>query len=84
MSTRQEKTPMFGTWLFHDFAPGDGERAGAHTASLENVEAWLPIAVPGDVHRMLIEAGRLENPYHDQNEQQAEWIERCKWWYRTR
>jgi beta-mannosidase len=75
---------MFEAWTLHDFAPGDGERAGAHTLNLTASDGWLPIAVPGDVHRTLVEAGRLDDPFYDQNERQAAWIEEREWWYRTR
>jgi beta-mannosidase len=83
MSSDAKESPMFETWLLHDFAPGGGERAGAHTTSLETLNAWLPIAVTDDIHRTLVKAGRLEDPFEDRYELKAEWIEGREWWYRT-
>ncbi len=74
---------MFETWMLHDFAPGEGERVGAHEPNPATKDGWLPIPVPGDVHRTLVEAGRLAEPFYGQNETDAVWIEEHEWWYRT-
>ncbi|WP_075834000.1 beta-mannosidase [Deinococcus marmoris] len=73
---------VFAPWLLHDFAPGEGERQQAHTPALDT-ESWLPVAVPGDVHRTLVAAGRLPEPFYDRNEPEADWIQEREWWYRT-
>lgn len=41
--------------------------------------APIPADVPGSVHKALIKAGLLENPYYEMNSLKAEWIEN-KWW----
>ena len=65
---------MFGRARLKDFAPGEGVRAGAFQERFDE-EAWIPISVPGDVHRALLDAGRIENPFYDRNEEKCRWIE---------
>jgi beta-mannosidase len=72
---------MFGRARLKDFAPGEGVRAGAFQERFDE-EAWIPISVPGDVHRALLDAGRIENPFYDRNEEKCRWIEDREWWYR--
>ncbi len=74
---------MLKTWTFHDYAVGEGESLGAHRENLETSSDWLPISVPGDIHRTLVEAGRLKDPFYDQNEAHSVWLEEREWWYRT-
>src|SRR5215210_739478 len=64
-----------------DFAPGEGIRAGAFEEGFEE-EGWIPIPIPGDVHRALLDAGRIEDPFYDRNEDKCAWIEDREWWYR--
>ncbi|MGA5303036.1 glycoside hydrolase family 2 protein [Nucisporomicrobium flavum] len=40
-------------------------------------------AVPGCVHTDLLAAGRIEDPYLDENEKKLAWIGRTDWEYRT-
>ena len=72
-----------GTWKLQDFAPGAGVRAGAHEPDLDD-SGWLDVAVPGDVHRALIAAGRIPDPFYDRNEPACAWVEEREWWYRLR
>jgi beta-mannosidase len=69
-------------WKLRDFAPGAGEAAGAHLAGHADAD-WLPIQVPGDVHRALIEAGRIPDPFYASNETACAWMEQREWWYRV-
>jgi beta-mannosidase len=71
----------FDRALLKDFAPGEGIRAGAFEERFDE-EGWIPIPVPGDVHRALLDAGRLEDPFYDRNENACAWIEDREWWYR--
>src|SRR5262245_34633990 len=64
-----------------DFAPGAGLVAGAHTAAYDDGD-WLEIAVPGSLHRTLIAASRIPDPFYDQNETACAWMEECEWWFR--
>ncbi|GIE93757.1 glycoside hydrolase family 2 protein [Paractinoplanes rishiriensis] len=45
--------------------------------------ADLPAKVPGCVHTDLLAAGRVEDPYLDENETKQAWIGRTDWTYRT-
>ncbi|HSK86687.1 MAG TPA: hypothetical protein VK902_25265 [Rubrobacter sp.] len=72
---------MFCRARLKDFAPGEGIRVGAFQERFDE-EAWIPIPVPGDVHRALLDAGRIENPFYDRNEDGCAWIEDREWWYR--
>jgi beta-mannosidase len=78
-----EGMTVFDAWRLHEFAPGDGVRAGANTEAFDDGD-WLPIDVPGDVHRTLLAAGRIDDPYYDRNESACAWMEEREWWYRVR
>jgi beta-mannosidase len=73
---------MFEQWKLHDFAPGEGRRAGAYQPAFDDA-GWIDIPAPGDVHQALIEAGRVEDPFYDRNEGKCAWMEDREWWYRT-
>src|SRR5918994_3519953 len=72
---------MIDRGKLHDYAPGNGVTAGAHTADFDDA-AWLDVAIPGDVHRTLIASGRIPDPFVDQNETACAWMEEREWWYR--
>src|SRR5215207_1424293 len=75
------ENPMFDHARLKDFAPGEGVQSGAFEESFEE-EGWIPIPVPGDVHRALLDAGRIDDPFYDRNEEECAWIEDREWWYR--
>ncbi|HET7724358.1 MAG TPA: glycoside hydrolase family 2 protein [Propionibacteriaceae bacterium] len=56
---------------------------GADVTSIDSA-AWLPAVVPGGVHESLLAAGRIEDPYRDENESSIRWIEERDWWFRGR
>ena len=74
---------MFDRWKLRDYAPGEGFAAGAFKDRLDDTH-WLDVPVPGDVHRALMAAGLIEDPFYDRNEDGGAWIEDREWWYRTR
>ncbi|MDQ2831390.1 MAG: glycoside hydrolase family 2 protein, partial [Chloroflexota bacterium] len=74
---------MFDDWKLQDFAPSEGLAAGAQGTDFDDA-AWIPVTVPGDVHRALIAAGRIADPFYDRNEDLCAWMEDREWWYRTR
>ncbi|SNY12497.1 glycoside hydrolase family 2 protein [Paractinoplanes atraurantiacus] len=43
----------------------------------------VPAAVPGCVHTDLLTAGRIDDPYLDENEKKLAWIGRTDWTYAT-
>jgi len=71
-----------GVWKLAEFKPGEGERAGAHRPEFDD-GAWIPAAVPGDVHSALAAAGRIPPPFDGRNLDDLLWIEQREWWYRT-
>ncbi|HSN12498.1 MAG TPA: glycoside hydrolase family 2 protein [Propionibacteriaceae bacterium] len=54
---------------------------GADRSSISE-DSWLPAVVPGGVHESLLAAGRIEDPYRDENESTIRWIEERDWWFR--
>src|SRR5205823_13524713 len=68
-------------WKLQDFASGEGEVQGAYRKEFDHSQ-WLAVAVPGDVHRTLIDSGRIPDPFWDQNETACAWMEEREWWYR--
>jgi beta-mannosidase len=74
---------VFNRWKLGDFAPGAGIAAAAHADDFAD-QGWLDIAAPGDVHRTLIAAGRIPDPFYDRNERDCAWMEEREWWYRLR
>src|SRR5829696_5051936 len=65
-----------------DFAPGEGVAFGAATAAFDDGD-WLHIPIPGSVHQTLIAAGRIPDPFYDQNETACAWMEEREWWSRV-
>src|SRR5215472_9184324 len=72
---------MFERAKLQDYAPGEGARAGVQRETFDD-SGWVAVAVPGDVHRALIAAGRIPDPFYDQNESASAWMEQREWWYR--
>ena len=64
-----------------DFAPGEGEAAGAFLPDHDDGD-WLDVALPCDVHTALAAAGRIPEPYADGNETAVAWVAAREWWYR--
>jgi len=65
---------VFDDWKLQDVAPSEGLAACAHGTVFDDA-AWIPMAVPGDVHRALIAAGRIADPFYDRNEDLCAWME---------
>jgi beta-mannosidase len=61
-----------------EFAPGQGERAGAFRSDFDD-SAWLDVRLPVDVHTALLDAGRIADLY---DEQAVAWVAEREWWYR--
>src|SRR5512146_2691992 len=74
---------MFENWKLMDFAPGEGREQGVFKVDYDD-RGWLDVPVPGDVHRALLAAGRIPDPFYDRNEPEVAWMERREFWYRTR
>ena len=74
---------MIASAVVKDYAGGEGLAAGA-AAPVHPEDGWTPVPVPGDVHRALVAAGCIEDPFYDRNEDGVRWIEDREWWYRAR
>lgn len=74
---------MFKGWKLNDYEPGEGVHRGAN-AELTNIDDWVDVTVPGDVHQAMIACGRIPDPFYDRNEAESYWMEEREWWYRTR
>ena len=73
---------MFGSWKLKDFKPGEGVKQSAFKEHFSTKE-WIDVSVPGDVHKALIKAGRIKDPFYDKNELDCFWMEESEWWYRN-
>ncbi|AMM85744.1 hypothetical protein AZF01_16440 [Martelella sp. AD-3] len=49
------------------------------TATCEEAEIAVPLAVPGDIHSALLAAGKIEDPYWRDNETRTDWVHRSVW-----
>src|SRR5260370_11291077 len=81
--TGKDRRAMFEQAKLQDFAPGEGVQAGAQHETFDD-RGWIDVAVPGDVHRALLAAGRIADPFYDRNEELCAWMEEREWWYRQR
>ncbi len=72
---------MFELWKLQDFDPGAGLASGVIDDQYDDSE-WVDVPVPGDVHRAIMAAGWIEDPFYDQNEESVAWMEEKEWWYR--
>lgn len=72
---------MFDKGKLADFVPGVGLSHGVFQEDYDDSH-WMDIAVPGDVHRALMAAGRIPDPFYDRNELECSWVEEREWWIR--
>jgi beta-mannosidase len=73
---------MFDNWKLQDFPLGKGLEAGILADDFDDSQ-WAPVDVPGDVHRAIMAAGWIQDPYYDRNEDSVRWMEDKEWWYRV-
>jgi beta-mannosidase len=72
---------MLDSGKLRGFAPGEGVVAGAFAERFDS-RNWIDVSAPGDVHRALMAAGWIEDPFYDRNEERCAWVEVREWWYR--
>jgi len=53
-----------------DFAPGEGVASGAFAERFDS-GGWIDVPIPGDVHRALMAAGRIEDPFYGGSEERC-------------
>ncbi|MCU1691740.1 MAG: beta-galactosidase/beta-glucuronidase [Frankiales bacterium] len=49
--------------------------------STADASSWLEVPVPYDVHRALVDAGRLADPDHGDGDAAAGWVGERTWWW---
>jgi RNA polymerase sigma-70 factor (ECF subfamily) len=58
---------MFAMWKLMDFAPREVREKEVFQPGYDDTD-WYDVPVPGDVHRALLAAGRIPDPFYDRNE----------------
>lgn len=58
--------------------------ASATIAEVEKMTEWFHATVPGNVRADLMAANRLPNLYVGTNNERANWVNECVWWYEKR
>lgn len=53
-----------------------------HWQGVDDVERWIPAAVPGNVRADLLNAGLIEDPYYAKQNELSRWVEDWNWYYR--
>ena len=73
-------------WEVKGFWPGEAlwTTSVESTVQRRGVTPWVPARVPGGVHRALMAAGLIADPYFGMNSLLCEWVEHRWWVYRTR
>ncbi|MBN1540748.1 glycoside hydrolase family 2 protein [candidate division KSB1 bacterium] len=72
---------FLNSWKCIDSPPGKGSANQLFASTLDD-SSWLQIEAPEDVHRALIDSGRIPDPFVDRNEVQCRWMEEREWWFR--
>lgn len=78
-----ERVSLAGAdWKFAGYLGEDWRYRNAFVTR-EPSREWLPGSVPGSVHWDLLRAGRLADPYRDEQSLAAEWVSQRQWLYST-
>jgi beta-mannosidase len=76
-----EVLKLDGQWLLKDREYIEFTKDTVSDSEL-NGSGWLKTAVPGDIHPTLIEAGRIPDPFMDENTKECTWTNERSWWYK--
>ena len=71
---------LLSQWRLTDVEPGGAPA----TLARGDGETWIKVSAPGDTYLALVEAGRLDDPFHGRNETEAAWVRHREWWWHTR
>ncbi len=69
----KQTIPLNSGWEFRQLTEGEGN----------NLSAWRPAQVPGDVHLDLLRNKLIPDPFYRDNEAKLQWIEDADWEYRS-
>ena len=72
---------MLNDWRMKDFDVGAGVKARAFADDARSAD-WVGVQAPGDTYLALHAAGRLPDPFADQNEADCAWVIDREWWWR--
>jgi len=72
---------MLTDWRMKDYDVGAGVKAQAFDDPASTAD-WIKVSAPGDTYLALHAAGRLPDPFADQNEGQCAWVVDREWWWR--
>ena len=72
---------MLSQWRMKDFDVGGGDAARAFEDAATSSD-WIDVSAPGDTYLALHAAGRLPDPFADQNEAGGAWVVDREWWWR--
>ena len=61
----------------------DGSASGT-IAEVDKMTEWFDAVVPGNVRADLVAASRLPDLYVGLNNERADWVNDCVWWYKKR
>jgi len=80
MHISTSKLLLNGAWLFQP----DWNSPNIKTLpkNLLSPDEWLPAVVPGSVHTDLMKAGKIPDPFVNENENIVQWIAEIAWKYR--
>ncbi len=80
MHISTSKLLLNGAWLFQP----DWNSPNIKTLpkKLLSPDEWLPAVVPGSVHTDLMKAGKIPDPFVNENENIVQWIAEIGWRYR--
>lgn len=67
------------SWQVKDCDPGTGEPQ----AIAADPAGWVDLSLPGDLYLALHAAGKLPDPFYDQNEGECGWVGEREWWWRS-
>lgn len=71
-------------WWMHDTAPGTELPAAFFQGGDRGaLEGWAPVELPANLIQLLVQQGRLRDPYVDANTEEARWTEERDWWFAT-
>jgi len=78
-----EMTPLRGQTLADNWEWKQHPSGGDDLKVLEGEDGWTRTSVPTEVFRDLLDAGRIPDPFLDQNELDVQWVGEVDWAYRT-
>jgi len=80
----QEMTPLRTETLTKNWEWKQRPAEDGGLKALEGEEGWAHTSVPTEVFRDLLDAGRIPDPFLDQNEVDVQWVGEVDWLYRSK